>query len=85
MTTNVTELKFAPKVNYVTLMNLKQGDQILTGNMYSGFGSWEIVSVEESGYSKRMARVTIKFNHGGIASMNHGKNARWAVIAKEGN
>lgn len=78
---NSIQLEKTPEVSYQTTMNLKPGNEILSGNAVVGFDSYTIVSVEESGYNARMAQVTIKFNHGGTATANYGKNTRWAVTA----
>ena len=62
-----------------TTMKLVAGDVVLTGNCIKGFDSYTIVSVKNAEFNKRMARVTVQFNKGGVSSHNVGKNTQYFV------
>lgn len=65
-----------------TTLNLAAGDRVLSGNCILGFWSYEIVSVDaKAAHNKRMAVLTVRFDHGGEVKMLEGKNARWDVVA----
>jgi len=64
-----------------TTLNLTAGDKVLTGNCILGFWSFQIVAVDPNANNKRMAILTVRFDHGGEVKMVEGKNARWDVVA----
>lgn len=78
------EYAVAKPVTYTTTLNLKAGDVIQQGNMFIGFSTYTIAGVSNDSYNNRMARVTIRFNHGGEVTATYGKNTKWSVI-KAGN
>ncbi len=71
-------------VEYKTTLKLNSGDVVQHGNCIYGFSTYTIVAVENTSYSKNMARVTIRWNHGGEVTSSYGKNTKWAVV-KVGN
>lgn len=73
-------LHAAPKTIQKTTLNLVPGDLILTGDMFDGFWHYTIVEVKPSQHNKRMALVTVRFDHGGTVTTVEGKNTRWFVI-----
>jgi hypothetical protein len=70
----------APKTITKTTMNLQPGDVVLDGNMFIGYTTTAIISVERWDYNKRMATVELSFASGNSAKMNYGINTRWSVL-----
>jgi len=69
----------APKTITKTTMNLQPGDVVLDGNMFIGYTTTTIISVERWDYNKRMATVELGFALGS-AKINYGINTRWSVL-----
>jgi hypothetical protein len=72
-----------PSVIRTTTNQLKVGDVVQHGNMFTDFNYTTIKEINYSTHNNMM-QILETFNHGGVAGNWHGKNAIWYVV-KEAN
>lgn len=75
------EVTFEAKpVTSKTTLKLQPGDVLQNGNCIQGFWYSMVAGVERAEHNKRMARVTIRYEHGGAGATYYGLNTTWYVV-----
>lgn len=73
----------AKPVVSTTTLNLKAGDVIQNGNMFTGFWTNTILEIQPSPFKKSRMAITFLTERGGIYTDYVAKNTHWSVVKSD--